>query len=136
MDSTGNPRVAVAVAPDPVVSPVAAVIVTVGVAVLRYVPALDTIRASTFLPISTDRFSPVPAESVTVVIGAPVYPVPLLVIVTPVIAPAEIVTFPVAVTPWKNMLPEPTPVIGTSVPLFAFDCDDATLNVSASTRIA
>ena len=60
----------------------------------------------------------------------------MLVIVTPVIASPVIVTFPVAVTPWKNMLPEPTPVIGTSVPLFAFVADDATLNVSASTRIA
>ena len=48
IDATANPRVAVALAPDPVVSPVDAAIVTVGVAVLRYVPALDTIRASTY----------------------------------------------------------------------------------------
>ena len=64
------------------------------------------------------------------------YPLPLVVTAIAVISPAVTVTAPItASTPLKNIPPEPVALMPISVPLFAFDSDDATLIVSASTRI-
>ena len=134
-DATGNPKIAVAVAPVPVVSPVVAAIVIVGADV--YVPPPETVSSDNGNPTTGDNCPPAPdPESVTVIVAALLYPLPPLVTVTPVITPPAIVGDTCAVTPIKSCVPVPPDDNEISFPAFAFDNDDATFIVLLSTLIA
>ena len=76
----------VAVAPDPVVSPVPGVIVTVGADAYSPDPATAIESTANDKSIATAAPDPVPA-SVIVTVGADVYPVPRSVIAYPSIIP-------------------------------------------------
>ena len=136
-DDIANPNIAFPAAPDPVVSPVPLVNDTEGAFPNVYDPTSTTVTVSTDLPKTPVARAPVPEESVIVTSGVVLYPLPLVVTAIAVISPAVTVTAPkTASTPLKNIEPEPTALIPISDPLFAFDSDDATLMVLASTRIA
>ena len=67
-ESIANPRVALAAAPDPVVSPAPRVNDTLGADV--YDPTIPTSTVLTEYPTTADMLAPLPAESVIVTAGA------------------------------------------------------------------
>ena len=102
IDAIGNPKFAVAAAPDPVVSPVPFVNDTVGAEPCAYpFPNVDTVIVSNWNPKIGSAVAGVVLVPVKVIEGAVTYPLPLLVIVMDVTASPVRVAVPVAVIPVK-----------------------------------
>ena len=76
--------------------------------------------------------APAPESARTAFADMP-YPLPSLVIVTPSTTPPVWDTVAVAVAPWKNCDPDPADVKDSAVPALAFDKEEATLILLAST---
>ena len=102
IDAIGNPKFAVAAAPDPVVSPVPFVNDTVGAEPCAYpFPNVDTVIVSNWNPKIGSAVAGVVLVPVKVIEGAVIYPLPLLVMVMDVTASPVRVAVPVAVIPVK-----------------------------------
>ena len=102
IDAIGNPKFAVAAAPDPVVSPVAFVNAIVGAEPCAYpVPNVDIVIVPNWNPKIDSAAAGVVFAPVKVIVGAVIYPLPLLVMVMDVTASPVRAAVPVAVIPVK-----------------------------------